>query len=112
LALAICHVLQVSRRPKTGSACSCERFPALLIFVLVRIFIFHAPNLPAGMFRSAFDPRLRLAGALTEHFIDAGVRVPDERTLPDRQPRGPAELGEIATRWGIEFWTGPVEPAS
>jgi hypothetical protein len=51
-------------------------------------------------------------GAITEHFIDAGVRVPDERTLPDRQPRGPAELGEIATRWGIEFWTGPVEPAS
>jgi len=51
-------------------------------------------------------------GAMTGYFIEAGVRVPDERTRPDREPPGPAELRDIATRWGIEFWTGPVESAS
>ena len=40
----------------------------------------------------------------------AGVRVPDKRTPPDRAPPGPAELRELAMRWGIEFWTGSVEP--
>jgi hypothetical protein len=37
------------------------------------------------------------------------VRVADELTPPQRAPAGPAELAEIAARWGIEFWTGPVE---
>jgi quercetin dioxygenase-like cupin family protein len=47
--------------------------------------------------------------AMTGYFVEAGVRVPDERTAPDREPAGPSELGEIAARWGIEFWTGPVD---
>jgi quercetin dioxygenase-like cupin family protein len=48
-------------------------------------------------------------GAMTGYFLEAGVPVRDERTPPDRAPPGPAELGEIAPRWGIEFWKGPVD---
>lgn len=48
-------------------------------------------------------------GAMTGYFADAGVRVPDERTPPGREPAGPADLREIAQRWGIEFWTGPID---
>jgi quercetin dioxygenase-like cupin family protein len=48
-------------------------------------------------------------GAMTGYFLEAGVRVPDERTPPEREPPGPTELREISGRWGIEFWTGPVE---
>lgn len=48
-------------------------------------------------------------GAMTGYFADAGVRVPDERTPPEREPAGPADLHDIAQRWGIEFWTGPVD---
>jgi quercetin dioxygenase-like cupin family protein len=49
--------------------------------------------------------------AMTGYFLDAGVPVGDERTPPDREPPGPAELGEISRTWGIEFWTGPVNHA-
>jgi quercetin dioxygenase-like cupin family protein len=48
-------------------------------------------------------------GAMTGYFADAGVQVPDERTPPEREPAGPADLREIAQRWGIEFWTGPID---
>ena len=51
-------------------------------------------------------------GAMTGYFVEAGVRVPDERTPPDREPPGPAEVAEIAARWGVNFWTGPVDQAS
>jgi quercetin dioxygenase-like cupin family protein len=47
-------------------------------------------------------------GAMTGYFLEAGVQVPDERTPPEHEPAGPTELREIAGRWGIEFWTGPV----
>jgi quercetin dioxygenase-like cupin family protein len=47
--------------------------------------------------------------AMTGYFREAGVRVPDELTPPEREPAGPAELREISARWGIEFWTGPVD---
>ena len=40
---------------------------------------------------------------------DVDVRVPDELTPPDRQPPGPDQLAEISHRYGIEFWTGPVD---
>lgn len=49
-------------------------------------------------------------GAMTGYFVEAGVRVPDETAAPDREPPGPAQLAEIAARWGVEFWTGPVDP--
>jgi quercetin dioxygenase-like cupin family protein len=48
-------------------------------------------------------------GAMTGYFLEAGVQVPDERAPPEREPAGPTELREIAERWGIEFWTGPVD---
>ena len=48
-------------------------------------------------------------GAVTGYFADAGVPVPDERTPPEREPAGPAALRDIAQRWGIEFWTGPID---
>jgi quercetin dioxygenase-like cupin family protein len=48
-------------------------------------------------------------GAMTGYFLEAGVPVPDERTPPDREPAGPADLREISQRWGIEFWTGPID---
>ncbi|MDO8189407.1 cupin domain-containing protein [Conexibacter sp. JD483] len=48
-------------------------------------------------------------GLMTGYFVEAGVRVPDPLTPPDREPPGPAELREISARWEIEFWTGPVD---
>jgi hypothetical protein len=47
-------------------------------------------------------------GAMTGYFAQAGVRVADPRTEPATAPPDPGELHEIATRWGITFWTGPV----
>ncbi len=48
-------------------------------------------------------------GAMTGYFRDAGVPVPDERTPSEREPPGPADLGAISDRWGIQFWTGPID---
>ena len=47
--------------------------------------------------------------AMTGYFTEAGVPVTDEDTPPTRKPPGPRELASIASRWGIEFWTGPVD---
>ena len=49
-------------------------------------------------------------GAMTGYFAEAGVRVRDPMTPPATEPPGPDRLREISARWGIEFWTGPVEP--
>lgn len=51
-------------------------------------------------------------GLMTGYFVEAGVRVPDPHTPPDREPPGPAELRGIAARWGIEFWTGPYDTSA
>jgi quercetin dioxygenase-like cupin family protein len=48
-------------------------------------------------------------GAMTGYFVEAGVRVSDETSQPDRDPPGPEQLRESAARWGIEFWTGPID---
>ena len=48
-------------------------------------------------------------GMMSTYFAEAGVLVPDDLTPPERQPPGPAALREISARWGIEFWTGPVD---
>jgi quercetin dioxygenase-like cupin family protein len=48
-------------------------------------------------------------GAMTGYFADAGVQVPNERTPPEHEPPGPADLRDISQRWGIEFWTGPID---
>jgi quercetin dioxygenase-like cupin family protein len=48
-------------------------------------------------------------GAMTGYFADAGIQVPEEGTPPEREPPGPADLREISQRWGIEFWTGPID---
>lgn len=50
-------------------------------------------------------------GLMTGYFAEAGVRVADPLVAPDREPPGPAQLREISARWGIEFWTGPVDPS-
>ena len=47
-------------------------------------------------------------GAMTGYFAQAGVRVAGPGTEPATAPPGPDELQEIAARWGITFWTGPV----
>jgi quercetin dioxygenase-like cupin family protein len=48
-------------------------------------------------------------GAMTGYFAEAGVRVPDPLTPPATPPPGPDELREISARWGIRFWSGPVD---
>jgi quercetin dioxygenase-like cupin family protein len=48
-------------------------------------------------------------GAMSGYLAEAGVRVADALTPPDHDPAGPAQLAEISARWGIEFWTGPVD---
>lgn len=47
-------------------------------------------------------------GLMSGYFPEAGVLVSTEETSPPRQPAGPDALGEIAARWGIKFWNGPV----
>ncbi|HYB30095.1 MAG TPA: cupin domain-containing protein [Solirubrobacteraceae bacterium] len=49
-------------------------------------------------------------GMMSGYFAEAGVLVPDVSAKPDRVPPGPAELRDISARWGIEFWTGPIDP--
>jgi len=48
-------------------------------------------------------------GLMSAYFAQAGVPVADETAAADRVPPGPPELAEIAARWGIEFWSGPVD---
>lgn len=48
--------------------------------------------------------------AMSGYFAEAGVRVPDDMTPPERDPPGPSQVADIAKRWGIEFWPGPVDP--
>lgn len=48
-------------------------------------------------------------GLMSGYFAEAGVLVSDPETPPDVEPPGPADLATISKRWGIEFWTGPVE---
>ena len=50
-------------------------------------------------------------GAMTGYFAEAGIRVDDPTTPPAIEPPGPAMLREISARWGIEFWSGPVQSA-
>jgi hypothetical protein len=50
-------------------------------------------------------------GAMTGYFRKAGVLVPDEHTPPDHQPAGPAQLREIAARWGPTPCRPPAAPA-
>ncbi len=45
-------------------------------------------------------------GRMTGYFAEAGVPVSDESTAPDRKPPGPAELTDLAARYGIRFWGG------
>jgi quercetin dioxygenase-like cupin family protein len=47
-------------------------------------------------------------GAMTGYFAQAGVRVPKPGTAPTTPPPGPEQLQEIAARWGVTFWTGPL----
>jgi quercetin dioxygenase-like cupin family protein len=47
-------------------------------------------------------------GAMTGYFAQAGVRVADSGAAPAAAPPGPDEMQEIAARWGITFWAGPV----
>jgi hypothetical protein len=47
----------------------------------------------------------------TEERGGVSVVVPDVSAEPDRVAPGPAELRDISTRWGIEFWTGPIDPS-
>jgi hypothetical protein len=46
---------------------------------------------------------------MTGYFREAGVQVHDENATPEHDPPGPTQLRDIAQRWGIEFWTGPVD---
>jgi quercetin dioxygenase-like cupin family protein len=48
-------------------------------------------------------------GLMSGYFAEAGVEIVDPDEAPPREPPGPAELAEISARWGIEFWTGPVD---
>jgi quercetin dioxygenase-like cupin family protein len=48
-------------------------------------------------------------GAMTGYFADAGVEVPDDTTPPSTEPPAPSQLLEISARWGIKFWTGPID---
>lgn len=46
---------------------------------------------------------------MSAYFAEAGIAVTDEQTLSKTDPPGPSAVQEIAVRWGIEFWTGPID---
>jgi len=52
-----------------------------------------------------------LPGLMSGYFAEAGVVVSSPGEAPATEPPGPDAVREIAARWGIEFWTGPVDRA-
>jgi quercetin dioxygenase-like cupin family protein len=42
-------------------------------------------------------------GVMSSYFAQAGIAVPDILTPPSVQPPGPAQLVELAARYGIEY---------
>jgi quercetin dioxygenase-like cupin family protein len=46
---------------------------------------------------------------MSGYFAEAGVPVADAAEQPANEPPGPEQLREISGRWGIEFWTGPID---
>ena len=48
-------------------------------------------------------------GLMSGYFAEAGVTVADPTEPPATEPPGPEQLKAIAAKWGVEFWTGPVE---
>jgi quercetin dioxygenase-like cupin family protein len=48
-------------------------------------------------------------GLMSGYFAEAGVTVATTAEPPATEPPGPEQLQEIAARWAIEFWPGPVE---
>lgn len=75
--------------------------------------VFVAPGVVHGTLNHSSSPTrfevVSQPATMTAYFREAGVRVPDELTPPDRQPPGPAQLADISRRHGIDFWTGPVD---
>jgi hypothetical protein len=75
--------------------------------------VFVAPWTVHGTLNLSSAPaRFQVIGqpaAMSGYFVEPGMRVGDERATPDREPPGPADLREIAKRWEIPFWTGPVD---
>lgn len=52
-----------------------------------------------------------LPAMMSGYFVEAGVQVANLDAPPECVPPGPAELKNISTRWGIEFWSGATDPA-
>jgi quercetin dioxygenase-like cupin family protein len=50
-----------------------------------------------------------LPGLMSGYFAEAGVTVADPEEAPATEPPGPEVLKDIAAKWGVEFWTGPVD---
>jgi quercetin dioxygenase-like cupin family protein len=77
--------------------------------------VFVAPWTYHGTLNLSNEPcRFEVVGRpamMSGYFAEAGVVVPDVSAKPDRAPPGPAELRDISTRWGIEFWAGPIDPS-
>jgi quercetin dioxygenase-like cupin family protein len=76
--------------------------------------VFVAPWIYHGTMNFSDRPcRFEVVGQpamMSGYFAEAGVPVADVDAEPDRVPPGPAALRVISARWGIEFWTGPIEP--
>lgn len=46
---------------------------------------------------------------MSGYFAEAGVLVGKGNEASHRVPPIPAELGDIAARWGVEFWRRPID---
>jgi mannose-6-phosphate isomerase-like protein (cupin superfamily) len=77
--------------------------------------IFVAPWVWHGTLNLGTEPcRFEVVGQPAEmsgYFAEAGVVADGPEAAPASEPPGPDVLGELAARWGIEFWTGPTESA-
>jgi len=77
--------------------------------VYVMPWIYHGTLNLSG--RSCVFQVVGLPATMSGYFAEAGVRVANIDTPPERMPPNPAELKGISARWGIEFWSGAIDPS-
>jgi len=86
-------------------AMCCTRTLSVGASVFVAPWVYHGTlNLSGGVCR--FEV-IGQPAMMSGYFAEAGVPVAEAAS--GRVPPGPADLREISSRWGIEFWHGPID---
>ena len=52
---------------------------------------------------------ITVPGVASGYLRDAGVPIDSEDAVAPTTPPGPDQTRGVAERWGIEYWSGPVD---